>query len=330
MSHTGHPRFLRMFAVISFLCIGLLCAISGWLLTNFIATHMLQRDAQVTMQFVQSILSALHPPLSSNSGEEHGDYAAFFDHQRSLQDSSLFITFFQRLSLMHEVVRTNVYAPDGMRIWSTNPEQVGIRNLANSKLVKALGGELAVSKDIIIWEPNSLERRRFSPQAQFFAEMYMPMLNPLGDTVVGVVEVYKVSDELFRTILRGQYLVWGGAIGAGLCLYGVLLGILYRAAQVVRQQREQIIETETFAAVGGVVESVAQGIHRLLSVMHTSGKAIVEATSSPRQAMEEIISAVDRLESWIRNLLAYMRSSPTTPPKDLLELPDDPGLKNSG
>ena len=130
-------------------------------------------------------------------------YAAFFAQENRPQATTAFEAFFERIALMPEVVRANVYGADGTIIWSNHSQLVGHRFVHNEELQKALQGALVV-KTGIAGKRRKAEHVLFDDQVRTFAESYIPIWNNERDTVIGVVEVYKVPMALFRAIAAGK------------------------------------------------------------------------------------------------------------------------------
>jgi two-component system sensor histidine kinase HydH len=133
--------------------------------------------------------------------------------------------------------------------------------------------------------------------------------------VIGVVEVYRLPHALFRAIAKGQRIVWGSAIAGGLFLYGALFWIVRRASQVIQRQQEQLVESETMAAVGEMASAMAHNLRNPLAAIRSSAEVATEegAATLLREYAQDIIATVDRLEQWIRDLLTYARPLQHTP-----------------
>jgi two-component system sensor histidine kinase HydH len=144
---------------------------------------------------------------------------------------------------------------------------------------------------------------------QYFAESYLPIWNNERHAVMGVVEVYKIPDALFHAIHQGHRLVWGSALIGGAFLYGILFGIVRRAALLIHQQQAQLVTAETMAALGEMASAVAHNLRNPLASIRSSAEVAAEEEDSclRRQNTEDIIMVVDRLEGWIRELLTYAR-----------------------
>jgi signal transduction histidine kinase len=309
-SLTPPHALFKCYAVLSLLFVCLLIVGPAWPLSAYIAHRMLERDATVTMQFVQTLLEDMDARayLSEPPEAEHvPTYSDFFRQTEPKRINAIFSDLSKRLFLPRfDIVRISVYAPDGMRIWATQPKQVGIRWLGNAKLVRALNGTLAVDRDVIIYGLADVEQARITSQTPVFAEMYMPIWNPARDTVVGVVEVYKDSESLFGTIAQGQRWVWGGLISLGLVLLGVLLGIMRHALRIMAQQRGVLVASETLSVVGEMASAIAHLLRQPLATISAAATAILARelhTITPQG--QDIRAEVAQLDTWLQRLQTY-------------------------
>jgi two-component system, NtrC family, sensor histidine kinase HydH len=284
----------QWFAALSLLSIGLVGLVSAMLLSRFLVEEMLRRDAEMTALFVQSITDVEH-------ASTYFQHAGFSSSDRNLED------FLHHISTMPDVLRTNVYSKDRVVVWSSDKQIIGKKFDLNPELDEALEGKLAVEADI-------LEERKFSkPEHIFlttagkdFVENYIPVLDLQHRSVIGVVEVYKEPKALFGTIYKGLRLIWLCALLGGLFLFTVLFWLVRRASRVMREQERQLVSKETFAAVGEMASAVAHGIRNPLSSIRTSAELLVDTDAQARnEQAHDIIAEVDRLESWVRNLLTY-------------------------
>lgn len=291
-------NLLRSFSLLSFLSVGLISAVSAFLLSRFLTRNMLQRDAVVTMEFVQTIAQA----------ENTRNY---FETDDPGKTKVIFEAFFKQLATMPEVVRANVYNNDGLILWSDDDRFIGHRYGRNPDLQTALSGKLAVTSGTS-GKPIKPEHV-FDRDALFFSEVYIPIWNVSENKVVGVVEVYKVPLILFDAIKRGNQLVWLSAGLGGIFLYGSLFWIVRRAAQVIRRQQERLVESETMAAIGEMASAVAHGIRNPLASIRSSAEVALEENPPFRATAEEIIHETDRIEDWIRELLVYSKPPSGTP-----------------
>lgn len=291
-------NLLRWFSLLSFFSILFITLVSALLLSRFLTHNMLQRDAIVTMEFVQSIAQAENT-------------SSYFESGDSEKTKAIFENFFKRIATMPEVVRANVYAADRTILWSDDARFIGHRYHLNPQLETALSGALAVTGGTS-GKPSKPEHV-FDKEVPYFAEIYIPIWNSNKEKVIGVVEVYKVPLTLFHAIEEGKRLVWISAVVGGFFIYGSLFWIVRRATLTIRRQQEQLVESETMAAIGEMASAVAHGIRNPLASIRSSAEVALESRPHFRSTAEEIIQETDRLEDWIRELLAYSRPPSGTP-----------------
>ncbi|MFM2121423.1 MAG: hypothetical protein RL722_2891, partial [Pseudomonadota bacterium] len=141
-----------------------------------------------------------------------------------------------------------------------------------------------------------------------FIELYVPVLAPGSQRVLGVIEFYKRPASLLRAKaqLRG-YLLWGAGL-AGALLFAVLYGQVLRAARTIHRQQAQLVEKETLAAIGEMSSAVAHGLRNPLASIRSSAELIqVGDLPLAREAAGDIVDQTDRLDRWVNELLSYTR-----------------------
>ncbi|MFQ5935615.1 MAG: sensor histidine kinase [Acidiferrobacterales bacterium] len=219
-------NLLRSFAFLSLLSILLIGVVSALVLSRFLSHRLLERDAVVTMEFVQSIVEAEEPRLASLDSE-------------LFKDSEGLGEFLVHIARIPDVVRANVYAPDGVVVWSTDKVLISKQFESNPELEAALAGELVFefySRD----EVDKEEHAFLADDVTEFIETYIPIWDVGRTKIVGVAEVYKVPSALFRAINEGHLLVWGGGLLGGIFLYAVLFGIVRHAHNVIHTQEARL------------------------------------------------------------------------------------------
>ncbi|MFQ5783927.1 MAG: sensor histidine kinase [Alphaproteobacteria bacterium] len=281
---------LRTFSLLSLLTIVAISAISATLLSRFLTRTLLQRDAVLTMEFVQSIAEAENA-------------TAYFDAKGHGSNTAPLDRLFDQIAHMPDVVLAHVYARDTTIVWSKYPELVGTRHRDNAMLKRALSGELMLETSDTE-DTQKPEHKLLPPDIGDFVENYIPVRDYDGGAVVGVVEVYKVPNVLFETISRANRLVWASAIGAGLFLYAALFWIVRRASAVIRHQQAALVDSERMAVVGEMTTAVAHGVRNPLASIRSSAEVALDDAEGPvRTSLYDIVGEVDRLESWVRDLL---------------------------
>jgi signal transduction histidine kinase len=271
------------------------------LITNFLTQRMIDREAHVTMDFVQNVLIA----------DRSADYfVSPLDPQLAERFRSSIIHF----TAMHDVLRTNAYMRDGTMLWSSDSRLIGLKFKNNEDLDEALKGELAVDAGRITDELRQKPEHIGLPrESEFFIETYIPVMNATHDRVLGVMEIYTAPVALTAAISAGHRQVWAVSLAGGLALYLTLFWIVRSADRTIRQQRDRLIEGETLAVVGELASSVAHNIRNPLASIRSSAELALEmkGENSDEQA-RDIIIAVDRMETWMRELLDFAHSEPGT------------------
>jgi len=289
-------NLLRWFSILSFFSIVLITTVSSLVLSRFLTDNILQRDAAVTKEFVQSIVESQKASI-------------YFEETNDGMARKAFEDLFKRIATMPEVMRANVYDNKGTVLWSDDERLIKHNFMPNPELINALSGNLAISSGTS-GKPIKGEHV-FDVEVPFFAEIYIPIWNTNKERVVGVFEVYKVPLILFEAIQKGNQLVWVTAGLGGLFLYASLYWIVKRATAVMKKQQDRLIESETLVVVGEMASAIAHGIRNPLASIRSSAElALLEDEDSPfRDTAEDIISEADRLAGWIKELLSYARLS---------------------
>ena len=289
----------RWFSLLSFACIGTVSVLSSVLLSRFLTDNLLERDASILMDVVQSI------------AEVQDTSAYFFGGSTGVRDRGL-EEFFIHIARLPDVLRTNIYARDQQVIWSSDPALIGKYLGPNHELEEALAGMVAIESGVIgangDSKPEHLLLRSAEPR---FVENYLPVRAAAGGPVIGVVEVYRVPVALFQTIAHGLRLIWAIALGGGLFLYLALFWIVRRADRVIEEQSRRLLESEMLAVIGEMTGAITHGIRNPLASIRTSAE-LCQDDASPyvREAARDITAEVDRLSEWVRQLLTYSEQEP--------------------
>lgn len=295
---SGERRFplTRWFAVVGALSIGIFSLGMGWLLSAFLATHMLERDAALGRDFVQSIANTQQ-------------ISVFLASARPNEEPPPTVTeFFAHVAAMPDVIRANVYAPDRRVLWSSRPELIGKSFGANDELDLALTGQVVVNREDADEEERAkAEHQGLRGHVAQYVENYLPVYEEHSRRLIAVIEVYRRPDALFEDIDSGQRLIRTGALAGGLFLFLVLVWFVRRTEHVLDQQRHRLVEAETLAAVGEMSAAVAHSIRNPLASIRTSAELQRELGHDDSGLHTEITHNVDRIEHLVRTLLSYSR-----------------------
>ena len=284
----------RRFSILSFVVVVAVAGVLGQALARMVADRLLNRDAVLTMEFVQSVVrtDATEPHFAQSKGGKLTP---------ALEET------LKEISGMPDVLRANVYTPDRVVLWSTDPALIGRKFGENEELDEALKGELAYESGRVSKEEHTAATGGRS-NTGFFVEIYVPVHEQGGTTVVGVVELYKTPDALYHAIRDSQQTIAIGAAAGGLLLYLALIGIVRQADAIMRDQQRRLLEGERLAIVGEMASAVAHSIRNPLSSIRTSVELALDRDPGRfEEPANDIVAEVDKIEAWIRELLAFTR-----------------------
>jgi two-component system, NtrC family, sensor histidine kinase HydH len=286
-------NLIRWFSILSLVTIGIASVATSVWLSRFLSSHMLWRDAEVTMGFVESIAKVQKAaPYFSGKMPIDSNWEEFFEH----------------ISGVSDVLRANAYSKDGNVIWSSDKTLIGKKFEDNDELDDAFKGQLVIGGGITSKDKlPKAEHVHLSDAPIRYVENYVP-LRDQGGEVVGVIELYRTPTALYETINKGKKYVWLGGIASGLFLYAMLYWMVRRASRTIAQQQEQIVQAETMATIGELSGAVAHSIRNPLASIRSSAELIHEDSDGAiKDTSGDIIAEVDRVEGWVRDLLLYAR-----------------------
>jgi signal transduction histidine kinase len=299
----------RWFLVASLVALVAVATTTGSILSHVIAEQALERDALLTAQFIQSFIRIESVHIG---GKNLGSYldARVDPAPDGLQREEVARArseAFAYLETLPDTLLINVYAPDRMIVWSTSKGLVGSLSREDKELARAFETRQEVfryrSGDISVRHDAQF---RTAPR-DFFVENYVP-LKDAGGRVVAVVEVYKEPAGLMPAIRKGQLLAWTTTVLGGALVYFFLLGIVRRGDRLLRQQQRQLVEAESQLFAGEMATALAHTLRSPLARVRTSAELALGSTDpSVHGNASDIITQVDFLSQWIRELLLFSR-----------------------
>jgi two-component system, NtrC family, sensor histidine kinase HydH len=283
----------RRFAITSLTLIVLIALGLGWLLSHMLTQRMLQREGEVTMDFVQNLFTT---DRSSGFLANPGD--------PQLRES--FLGSMAHVTGMREPVRANAYRPDGTVAWSTDKQLVGKRFPVNDELDDALAGRLVVHSGRLTpgGHLDKAEHQGLAALAPFYVESYVPIRESQDGPVVGVMELYKVPVQLNEAIHEGLVQLWLACAVCAAALFVGLYWIVARADRVLREQQARLAETQTLATAVELAGAVAHNLRNPLASIRISAEMMQDgAPQETAGHCQDITSAVDRADRWISELV---------------------------
>ncbi|MEY2687567.1 MAG: hypothetical protein RL375_1765 [Pseudomonadota bacterium] len=289
-------RLMSWFSITSLLAMTLFSVGMALLLDHFIQQRMLRHDAELSRDFVQSVVQTQRVAaqfVAAQQGRQSPDFAEFFSHVAAIPD----------------VLRANVYTPDRRVLWSSNEALIGRAFPDNDELERSLKGEIVVERGIKEDHTGvpKQEHIYIEKEREHFVENYLPVYADASRTgrPVGVVELYRVPKALNKTLAEAHELVWSGAAVGGLFLYLSTLSLVHRASRVMQEQRAKLIEAQASVMVGEIAAAVAHSIRNPLASIRSSAELQREVGELSPESAGETMQHVDRIEHLLRSLLSY-------------------------
>ncbi|MCG8295160.1 sensor histidine kinase [Pseudomonas entomophila] len=304
---------LRWYAWVSLAFIVSVAVGLGLISSRFIIDESVERDALLTAQFITSIADAEVRHVSIPNVRTMGE---LLDPRldQTLPDVDPEARrkargeFLDHIAHLPDMLLANIYSPDRTVIWSSNPALIGKLIQADDDLDQAFEYKMRVSASYHDFDQVRSEQKFITPPEKLFIENYIPLFDADGEQVTAMVEIYKEPHDLIVRIEHGLILIWLAiTVGAGMVYVG-LYGIMRRAARIMAVQQKRLIGNETFVALGEVSSAVAHSLRNPLASIRSSAELAQAFDEGPAQRhVNDIISQVDRMSQWVRELLQSLR-----------------------
>lgn len=288
----------RWFAVVALLSIALLAVAMGTLLNRLMTQRLLQQEAVLTAEFVDSLVKA-----------EKSLQAYFADPSRGLDEQTEIA--FLHIAALPDMLRANVYDAQRKMIWSSDRALIGRSFGPNDELDRAIAGQVVaepVDDDEAEHEHGKAEHAGLNAPESMFVEIYVPVRAAQGGQVQAVIEFYKNPRPLMAALSELRRVIALGAAASGVLLFLALFGLVRRAHLTIRDQQRQLVDNETLAVIGEMSTAVAHGLRNPLAAIRSSAELIQDGDLALAHASaNDIVAQSDRLETWVSELLAYTR-----------------------
>ncbi|RWU21585.1 two-component sensor histidine kinase [Pseudomonas alkylphenolica] len=306
-------NLLRWYAFVSLAIILSVAVGLGLISSRFVINESIERDALLTAQFIQSIALAEVRHVSIPNVRTMGELLdprldeSFPDVNPEARRAARG-EFLDHIAHLPDMLLANIYAPDRIVIWSSNPALVGRMIESDEDLERAFNDKIRVSASYHSVDQARAEQKFITPPEHLFIENYIPLFDADGVNVTAMVEIYKEPRDLIGRIERGLILIWMAvALGATL-VYSGLYWLMYRANRQLAAQQKRLINNETFVALGEMSSAVAHSLRNPLASIRSSAELAQEIEEGPAQKnIGDIISQVDRMSHWVRQLLQSLR-----------------------
>ena len=293
------------FAFYSFLCIGVMTTALWFVVSKYLTQQILEREWEITAQM-----------LRADVKQDLIDYDFRTTDRKSVGHK--FEELLRHVTLMPDITRFKVYNPKGVVIWSDDKRLVGQSFSENEELQKALEGKVVADMTSLEKAENLFDR---TPSGSAI-EIYVPIYADSKE-LLGVIEVYKRPDVLFRDIRQARLMVLFATLGGGALLYISLFTIVRQAAKKIDEQQEnllkmnaELVSSQRMAAVGEMAAAVAHGIGNPLSSIRAAAQVArldcheceeSHLKSTTICTLDKIIEQVDRVQKRMRGLLNFAK-----------------------
>ncbi|MDH4581225.1 HAMP domain-containing histidine kinase [Pseudomonas sp. BN415] len=304
-------NLLRWFSIISLVIISSVAVGLGLIATRFVVNESLARDALLTAQFIQTLAAGevRHHRLP---GMDMGELLLLQDaaelsederHRRERARSE----FLEHLSHLPDALLATIYSPDHVVVWSTNPALIGQRVEGDEEMEKAFSSATEVSAEFTEVGEKPVEQQFLRPPKNLFIENYIPLTDGRGK-VLSMVEIYKEPVDLIERVNRGYRMIWLATAVGGLLIYFGLFWIVRRASRLLASQQNQLVANRTYVGLGEMSSAVAHSLRNPLAAIRSSAELAQEVDGPDLQkCVRDIISQVDRMSTWVRELLLCLR-----------------------
>jgi two-component system sensor histidine kinase HydH len=302
----------RWFGAASFLAIASISAVLGVVVSHFLTREIMDRDAILTAQFIQSVAETEGMQYGLGDKATVGEILQESfkgdvpDETRTRVRSDFLLHFYT----LPDVLHANIFGPDRHIIWSTNSALVGRMPDDNDELDEAIATKKPVATGHTNTVHSRVEQAFLTEPEEMYIENYIPLFDTKG-AVTAVVEVYKEPKSLTTSIRAGHRLVWGCTVAGGLLSYLALFWIVRRAAKFMEYQQGRLVASETMAVIGEMSAAVAHSIRSPLASIRSSAELGLQADDGlVGKNLQDIITQVDRVGRWVRDLLVFSRPIP--------------------
>lgn len=286
------------FTIGSFGTIAIIYVVSAMWVSNFLTQSLLERESEVAQEFLDSIVSIDGIMMFHDDGSEPWN------------PSPVLLDFAKHIVSIPGMLRVNIYSTTHRVLWSTEKQIVGKYFNDNDELDDAYAGK-RITEIGTLPDPSKAEHEFLGKEGRFI-EAYIPVRSDGGrGPVVGVVEFYKLTTTLENTIDNSHRMVWIGAGLAALMLFSVLYWIVRQGALLIERQQRELAQVEAFAAIGQMSSAVAHSLRNPMSAIRSSAELWrSQLPDGDGRVANEVIGEVDRMDGYVRDLLAYARSEP--------------------
>ena len=213
----------QQYMLVSLLVMSLGTVAIGLWISQQIETAVTNRTAAVTALYVDSYVSPHLQGLAEGNEDNAVNVAAL---ERLLVDTSL----------GSQIVSFKVWSPEGIILYSPNPELIGQQFAIEGGLAEAFNGEVVTEVSDLDKPEQLYERQNW----ESLIETYAPSRDVSSDTIIAVSEFYQTADGLEAEIRAAQYRSWLVVAAIMILLYLLLSGIVGQASKTLVAQQNKL------------------------------------------------------------------------------------------
>lgn len=229
-----------------------------------------------------------------------------------------------------DVDKVNIYSPDQILTYSTDPQIIGTKGDAGDLFQRALSEE---SVSILAGEEDTYLFLPFGGSKQRQLKTYLPMWEerPLSwkrGKILGVFEIIQDISRDYDVIQRFQLIVALSFLIFVSILFTAIFIIARRAERIISARaaeriklEEQLHQAERLAALGEMIAGVSHEIRNPLGIIRSTAELLHQRTAEDRQKRftSIIVEEATRLNDILTEFLDFARPKKLKPTKCRIE-----------
>lgn len=297
------PRF-RRFSLLVLIGTAAVAAVLAFTFRQVAEENLREMRAEQNVELARSMSNALADDVVELTA------IAETNSWSEMQRSPAIAEFAERIRVKIEnltVFRVNIFAPDGLTLYSTMSDRIGSRVVLNPGIEMAAQGE----ENSMIVRRNAFNAYDREIEPRDMIESYVPLRDRDGN-VIGVFEIYSDITPLLARIDKTQrriVIIVAAAMGV---LYLLLELLFWRTASQLRASRRaaELPRDVADAVSAGKAEFVATISHEIRTPLNavlgmTDLLNLTNLTRKQRDYIGTIQSSGDMLLSLVDNLLDF-------------------------
>lgn len=311
----------RQYMLVSLLVMVGGMVVIGYWISQQIETAVTNRTAAVTALYVNSYISPYLQELATGA-------------TLSAENLAELESLLAETSLGQQIVSFKVWSPDGVIVYSPNPDLIGQKFVIQGGLAEAFQGDVVSEVSRLDKNEQAYERQNWDT----LIETYAPARAAGSGQIIAVSEFYQTTEDLMAEIRAAQYYSWVVVGVVMLGVYLLLAGLVGRASNTiiaqqttlqanldqlhaVLTQNEQLHERVRRAA-GRTTALNEQYLRRISADLHDGpaqdlalallrieslADACTEAQSAAQQDFRIVYTAIESAMSELRTISAGLR-----------------------